>query len=192
MVVVNDKVKKDFGGHNRDAEPTNTQLSKELSILKRQVADVISKQVAEIEAQKAIIEEQNKQIDALKKDLRDAKIWTVAGRVDDLFEYADDLERALINIRKVQEEKLQQQASSPEPRDGSKTSKRVKKIRAKLKESGGRARFAELRSFLSISKSQFSKLLKRLDGRLFDVQRSFNDHREKILILRPLCGDRPI
>jgi hypothetical protein len=74
------------------------------------------------------------------------------------------------------------------PLEGTKTADRIEEMVAILKRQQGRAAFSDLKEELKLSDSQFSKLIKKLDMRRFDVQRHPHNGKEKILVLRQLIG----
>lgn len=71
---------------------------------------------------------------------------------------------------------------------GHKTAARIEDLKAMLKRRRGRAAFSELREEMGLSKSQFSKLARHLDKRIFDIQRHPHKAREKVLVLRQQIG----
>lgn len=118
---------------------------------------------------------QDGEIAALKEDLRGFGVWTAPQKVEDLWEWVEDLEKAT--------------TTTATPPTGQKTTARIEELKAKLKmRRGGRAPFEELRMEMGLSKSQFSKLTGHLDKRIFDIQRHPRKAREKVLILRQQIG----
>jgi len=79
-------------------------------------------------------------------------------------------------------------ASPSPPSTGHKTAARVEELKGRLKKRRGRAAFSDLREEMGLSASQFSQLARKLDKRIFDIQRHPSKPKEKILVLRQQIG----
>jgi len=99
----------------------------------------------------------------------------------------DALERAYDRQRLARLENHNTPPASS-PQEGTKTADRIEEMIGILKRRQGRAAFSELKKELKLTDSQFSKLVKKLDMRRFDVQRRPQSGKEKVLILRQQIG----
>jgi hypothetical protein len=81
------------------------------------------------------------------------------------------------------------QVSTP-PARGSKTAHRIDRLKQLLKSRGGSSTFAQIQYDLDLSPSQLSKLVSRLDKRIFEVwRRAGGKHGGKVLGLRARLFD---
>jgi hypothetical protein len=115
------------------------------------------------------------------------KIEAMESRLDALHEDVQ-LERAhdRQRISKMERDSQEVKPSSP----GTKTTQRIDRLRQLLKNRGGSSTFAQLQKDLDLSPSQLSKLVSRLDKRIFEVwRRAGGKHGEKVLGLRARLFD---
>jgi hypothetical protein len=115
----------------------------------------------------------NVKLETLQNDLKKYHVWTNSGRVEDLWDWIEDLDNKI----------SRQQAWHI----GKKTEVRIKVLKTFLKTHRA-ATFGEIMKHMNLSKSQFSQLVAKLDKRIFEVRWRETDPtkpcREKILILR--------
>jgi hypothetical protein len=106
------------------------------------------------------------------------------GQMNTLFELPARILKLEQNI-----ELLTQKVSSLEENrtmsSGKETARRIDKLKDLLKVYGGSQTFRQLQNDLSLSPSQFTRLVKCLDERCFEIRRSPNAQRgEKLLLLK--------
>jgi len=103
-----------------------------------------------------------------------AKTGLLEMRVDDAFEAISEIDQAIAKLR----------GAVDPPKQGTKTAQRIAKIETILKASGGSRSFKTLRQDLSLSSSQFSQLIAKIDKRRFIVAVNPRARDEKALRLR--------
>lgn len=162
-----DKV--DLEGYQFFASPTDRALMSE--ILAR---------LAALEERDRLREEENA---TLKEENRQLRADLEAQREEVALERAYDRQR-LARLEKPAPALREETAAAT----GHKTAARIEDLKAMLKRRRGRAAFSELREEMGLSKSQFSKLARHLDKRIFDIQRHPRKAREKVLVLRQQIG----
>lgn len=150
-------------------------LEKEKKELDRKVADLEHNTSA-----------QNVEIAHLKKDLQKFHIWTTPTKLEDLWEWVEEIETRQQHLKTT---------LFIQPKPGTKTAQRTEHLKTILKLHNGKALFEDLRVELGegdklLSKTQLSKLIGQLDRRIFDVQRHPINKNKKILILRQQIGKR--
>jgi len=129
---------------------------------------------------------QKLEIANLKKDLQKFHIWTMPTKVEDLWEWVEEIDAKQQHLKAT---------LFIQPKPGTKTAQRMEHLKTILKRRNGKARFEDLRVELregdkALSKSQFSKLICQLDRRIFDVQRHPIEKNKKLLILRRQMSKR--
>jgi DNA-binding Lrp family transcriptional regulator len=136
------------------------------------------------EHQAQIIQALNAKLEVISETLED-----VETRIDSVDE-STQLERAYDRQRIA---KLEGVVTTPTPLTtarGCKTEARIAKLKEVLKGRGGSSTFAQIQRDLGISPSQLSKLVSRLDKRIFEVwRRAGGKHGEKVLGLRARLFD---
>jgi hypothetical protein len=103
-----------------------------------------------------------------------AKTGILEMRMDDAFEAIEEHDAALAKLQRIE--------SLPKP--GSKSAARIERIESYLKAHGGTASFKSLKRELSLSDSQFSQLIAKIDKRRFIVMIVPQARDEKALRLR--------
>ena len=145
------------------------QILSEVQALRDEVQDLrdtITSQAGELAIHR-------QQINALEGHLE-----TTEGRL--ALDIAHDRQR----ISKLESSNVKCENDSPRPQ-GAKTAARIEKLKAILKRCGGSRTFQQLQRDLGLSPSQFTRLVKCLDQRSFEVFRRTGGKRgEKVLRLR--------
>lgn len=168
-----DKV--DLEGYQFFASPSDRALLSE--VLARLAA--LEERDREREEEVSALREENRQKDdriaALEARLSEHEDFDARGRAEDRQRLA------------TLETSAPVPSSSP-PSTGRKTPARIEELKARLKKRRGRAAFSDMREEMGLSASQFSQLIRRLDKRIFDIQRHPLKPKEKILVLRQQIG----
>jgi hypothetical protein len=111
------------------------------------------------------------------------KIGAVESKIENLDEQTQ-LERA------YDRQRIAKLETGTHANPGPKTASRIAKLKEVLKGRGGSSTFAQIQKDLGISPSQLSKLVSRLDKRIFEVwRRAGGKHGEKVLGLRARLFD---
>ena len=110
---------------------------------------------------------------SLQADLRKYRIWSSATKIEDLWEWVEEMDARLAKTAP---------ATLPQ---GQKTAARIAKLKEILKARGGSQTFKKLQEDLDLSPSEFTYLVGCLDKRSFEVGRRPGTKRgEKVLSLR--------
>lgn len=122
---------------------------------------------------KAELQKTRDELASLQADLRKYRIWSSATKIEDLWEWVEEIDARLAKTAP---------ASSPQ---GQKTAARITKLKEILKARGGSQTFKKLQEDLDLSPSEFTYLVGCLDKRSFEVGRRPGTKRgEKVLSLR--------
>lgn len=135
---------------------------------------------AEVQDLKAIVSHQDGELATLRQQLGalESHLGTTEDRLS--VDIAHDRQR----ISKLESSNVKCENDSPRPQ-GAKTAARIEKLKAILKRCGGSRTFQQLQRDLGLSPSQFTRLVKCLDQRSFEVFRRTGGKRgEKVLRLR--------
>jgi len=113
------------------------------------------------------------ELSSLQADLRKYRIWSSATKIEDLWEWVEEIDA-----------RLGKTAPAPSPQ-GQKTAASIAKLKEILKARGGSQTFKKLQEDLDLSPSEFAHLVGCLDKRSFEVGRRPGTKREeKVLSLR--------
>lgn len=164
----------------------------------KKLQEIVEAQAQEIKALKSILEAQSQRLENLE-DLQELYHGKVPAQEDrpilrEVWERRRAAQESLPSrvfgleddLQSLEEEVRSQKGKEGEPRGGGrKTEARIREVKKILKAHGGSRTFQELERALGLSRSQFSKLLNRLDKRIFEVSRRPGGKRgEKVLALR--------
>lgn len=196
-------VNEDFA-QPEDTPDITSLLTEVLDLLKRQEGE-IHQLGCVIKQQERRIQHQDEEIATLKQETARQKeeivneaqaplleeIDTLKVEVATLKDRLGDTRAQLIGLEIAQDDleaQLANNTPSTAPPPGTKTARRIEETKEYLKRHRGRATFSDLKEELKLSDSQFSKLVKKLDMRRFEVKSHPQKRREKILILRQQIG----
>jgi hypothetical protein len=144
------------------------------------LTEVLQRQEDEIHRLQCISQQRQREIQRQEDEIHKLREELDAFREEVALERAYDRQRI---------SRLENPIVSPTPpQEGTKTAARIEEMIGILKRRQGRAAFSELKVELKLTDSQFSKLIKKLDMRRFDVQRRPHSGKEKVLILRQQIG----
>jgi len=122
---------------------------------------------------RAELQKTKDELASLQDDLRKYRIWSSATKIEDLWEWVEEIDARLGKTSL---------ATSPQ---GQKTAARITKLKEILKARGGSQTFKKLQEDLDLSPSKFTYLVGCLDKRSFEVGRRPGTKRgEKVLSLR--------
>ncbi len=129
--------------------------------------------LAELIALRAEVQGLRNELTDLQNDLKKLHIWSSPSRVDDLWDWVEEIDS------------LQAKTNPAIIPQGGKTAARIAKLKEILKARGGSQTFKKLQEDLDLSPSEFTYLVGCLDKRSFEVSRRPGTKRgEKVLSLR--------
>lgn len=129
--------------------------------------------LAELIALRAEVNGLRNELTDLQNDLKKLHIWSSPSRVDDLWDWVEEIDSRQVKTTS---------ATIPQ---GGKTAARIAKLKDILKARGGSQTFKKLQEDLDLSPSEFTYLVGCLDKRSFEVGRRPGTKRgEKVLSLR--------
>ena len=129
--------------------------------------------LAELIALRAEVNGLRNELSDLQNDLKKLHIWSSPSRVDDLWDWVEEIDSRQVKTTSV---------TIPQ---GGKTAARIAKLKDILKARGGSQTFKKLQEDLDLSPSEFTYLVGCLDKRSFEVGRRPGTKRgEKVLSLR--------